>query len=48
MESPISFPVSNSVLGSGAVNSQCEIPKKRMGPQTEEGKARALANLRAP
>jgi len=47
-ESPINSPVSISLLGNDAVNSSSEIAKKGFGPQTEEGKARALANLRAP
>jgi hypothetical protein len=48
MESPINSPVSISLPRNGAVNSSTEMPRKRFGPQTEEGKARALANLRAP
>jgi hypothetical protein len=44
-ESPINSPVSISLLGNGAVNSSTEILKKRW-PQTEEGKERALANLK--
>lgn len=48
MGSPNNSPVSISVVGDDAVNSSTEMPKKRFRPQTKEGKARALANLRAP
>ena len=48
IDSLVNFTVSTSLVGNGAVNYSTELPKKRFGPQTEEGKARALANLRTP